>query len=624
MIALKSILIFTFFICVLFAKAQNVYIPDDNFKNRLIVLGIDTNNDGEISYDEAAIVTDDLNLSYQQIADLTGIEAFVNITSLSADNNQLTSLDLSSNTLLRFLNCWNNQITSLDFSSNLLLRRLKCWNNQLTALDFHQVKDLKYVDCSNNSLTQLNTNSAWRTVKELYCHHNQLSQLTVNQPSIKIIDCSYNQLNDLHIKAENGKLKEVYCNNNNLTNIVIEGNNEIEILDGGYNSVSNIELGVMINELNLNNNSSSELDISAIPFIEDLYIENNEFLERICIGYYPIHFQIHDNGSSTYSTYICNVLPGDFFYAGQGPHTFNYQWDLDGSLHEAYYDLNNDNEMDIYFHIEYDDWGYCYITDYYATPLNNNLISSSSDTYLNGLNYGDSIAPSEINWMAGDKIYFYGIVYEDYSEWQWFLEEGYFAVLIPQETDTTYCWVKINWDNEYHHPDGLQGFACWKLCNNSLDLGEDMEVLITETIVLDAGQGFNSYEWNTGDTSQTVTIDCELLGLGNHLFNVLATDEGCYYTDTIVVQVTDEIGIDDILFDQVVISPNPCKDFISVQNPTGQYFQIEITDIKGISILKAKINGKSEKFNLKDLQSGIYFCRIYSAKNSRVFKLIKN
>jgi len=620
----KPILIFTLFIGVQFATAQNVYIPDDNFKDRLIYLGIDTNNDGEISYDEAAAITDELDLSTQQIADLTGIEAFVNITSLDASNNQLTNLDLSSNTLLRFLNCWNNQITSLDFSSNLLLRRLSCWNNQLTNLNFNQVKDLKFVDCSNNNLTQLNTSNAWQTVKELYCHHNLLSQLTVNQRNIEIIDCSYNQLNDLLINVENGKLKEVYCNNNNLSNIIIDGNNEIEILDGSYNSVSNIEFEVTINELNLNNNSNSELIISAIPFIEDLYIENNEFLEQICINHFPIHFQIHDNGSSPYSTYICNVPPGDYFYAGQGPHTFNNQWNLEGSLHEAHYDLNNDGENDIYFHIEVEHYNDYTTSDCYVTSLNNNLISSNSDYYIQGLNYGDSISPSELNWLAGEKKYFYEIEYEYSSDWEWYLEEGYFAVLIPQETDTTYCWVKINWNNVYYHPDGLQGFASWKLCINSLDLGEDMEVLITETIVLDAGEDFDSYKWNTGDTSQTIIIDCELLGLGNHLFNVLATDGGCYYTDTIMVQVVDEIGIDDILLDQIVIGPNPCKDFIYIQNPTEQLFQFEIIDITGSNILKATINGKSEKFNIKPLPSGIYFCRIYSAKNSQVFKLIKN
>ena len=44
-------------------EAQNVNIPDAHFKNKLIALGIDTNNDGEISIAEAAGVTGLLNVS---------------------------------------------------------------------------------------------------------------------------------------------------------------------------------------------------------------------------------------------------------------------------------------------------------------------------------------------------------------------------------------------------------------------------------------------------------------------------------------------------------------------------------------------------------------------------------
>ncbi len=34
------------------SNAQNVNIPDANFKNALISVGVDTNEDGEISYAE--------------------------------------------------------------------------------------------------------------------------------------------------------------------------------------------------------------------------------------------------------------------------------------------------------------------------------------------------------------------------------------------------------------------------------------------------------------------------------------------------------------------------------------------------------------------------------------------
>ena len=58
-----------------------VTIPNNNFLNALIELGVDTNGDGIISPDEAEVITS-LNVSEDSISNLTGIEAFVNLKQL--------------------------------------------------------------------------------------------------------------------------------------------------------------------------------------------------------------------------------------------------------------------------------------------------------------------------------------------------------------------------------------------------------------------------------------------------------------------------------------------------------------------------------------------------------------
>ena len=117
------------------ASAQIVNIPDANFKNRLITLGVDADMDGEIQASEAAAVTGTLNLSGNNIADLTGIEAFINITVLNSNQNMLTSLDVSSNTALLELRCVQNQIATLNVSANLNLQILEAWGNPLDDID---------------------------------------------------------------------------------------------------------------------------------------------------------------------------------------------------------------------------------------------------------------------------------------------------------------------------------------------------------------------------------------------------------------------------------------------------------------------------------------------------------
>ena len=114
-----------------FASAQIVNIPDTNFKNALLNHNpvIDTNGDGEIQVSEATEVYD-LNLYDKNIADLTGIEAFINISWLDCRKNLLIELDVSQNINLTYLDVSFNLLTSLDVTNNPQLTRLNCAKNQ--------------------------------------------------------------------------------------------------------------------------------------------------------------------------------------------------------------------------------------------------------------------------------------------------------------------------------------------------------------------------------------------------------------------------------------------------------------------------------------------------------------
>ena len=65
-----------------------VNIPDNNFLNALIELGINTNGDGMINQDEAEKITF-LDVSDRSISDMTGIEAFVNLRRLNCPSTSL-------------------------------------------------------------------------------------------------------------------------------------------------------------------------------------------------------------------------------------------------------------------------------------------------------------------------------------------------------------------------------------------------------------------------------------------------------------------------------------------------------------------------------------------------------
>ena len=107
--------------------------PDNNFRS-YVSENFDTDGDGALSEDERNDVTY-ISCSYQEIASLKGIEYFTKLDYLNCGYNQLTSLDVSKNTVLRGLECYINQLTSLDVSKNTALIELHCFDNQLTSLD---------------------------------------------------------------------------------------------------------------------------------------------------------------------------------------------------------------------------------------------------------------------------------------------------------------------------------------------------------------------------------------------------------------------------------------------------------------------------------------------------------
>lgn len=141
--------------------AQNVNIPDANFKDYLINNNdIDTNNDDEIQVSEAAAYTEDITCYSCSISDLTGIEAFTNLTRLVVSSNQITSVNLSWNSSLEFLNFRGNPISSIDLSFNTALKEFACGQSDLTNFVAPTTNTLTILDINSSSLTSIDISGA--------------------------------------------------------------------------------------------------------------------------------------------------------------------------------------------------------------------------------------------------------------------------------------------------------------------------------------------------------------------------------------------------------------------------------------------------------------------------------
>jgi len=219
-----------------------VNIPDANFKAYLVGnTAINTNGDTEIQCDEAEAFTGSMFPIFQGITDMTGVEAFVNMTNLYCGFNQITTLDLSSNTQLEMLYCQNNEITDLNITGLTNLTYLFCSDNQLATLDLSTNTALESLLCYTNELTNLDISNNVN-LTDLMCFGNQLSVLDLsNNINLKYLACEDNQLTTLDL-SNNTDLEYLRCNNNQITALDLSSHPNLTDLQCQFNQLASLNV----------------------------------------------------------------------------------------------------------------------------------------------------------------------------------------------------------------------------------------------------------------------------------------------------------------------------------------------------------------------------------------------
>ena len=235
-----KILVFLFF--PFFSFSQKTYIPDDNFEIALINLGLDTTLDDSVltsSIDTLKI----LSVFNQNIFSLEGIQDFDSLRVLRCSNNNIISINLTNNILLRQLYCGGNQIVNLNLSNNQLLTVLKCGNNPISSLDLSNNSQLSQLFVRNSVLMSLNLRNGNNVIIDsLFLTGNP------NLTCIEVNNINYfnNNFNLVNINIDN---QHFYSNNCNISNInnLFENNNIEKIIDlSGRNSTYKNNLSIII------------------------------------------------------------------------------------------------------------------------------------------------------------------------------------------------------------------------------------------------------------------------------------------------------------------------------------------------------------------------------------------
>lgn len=157
-----------------------VHFPDANFRS-WVSSNCDTNANGYLTSYETRVTS--INVESKSITSLQGIEYFAELLTLKVANNSLTSLDVSQNTKLQYLDCTACNLESLDVTGCAALATLICSGNQLQQLNLAQNLALKELICDGNRLQQLNL-EANTALQKLRCQENQLSSLLLSTQSM--------------------------------------------------------------------------------------------------------------------------------------------------------------------------------------------------------------------------------------------------------------------------------------------------------------------------------------------------------------------------------------------------------------------------------------------------------
>ena len=269
---IKFIVFLSCLLSASYSNSQIINFPDQAFKNALVSNPlVNTDNDNEITVQEASAYSGGLSVSGNSIVNLSGIEYFTALTSF---------------------NCSSNCIANLNFSNNTNLVKLDCSFQDLCgpinpppifALDFSNNSNLTYLDCGGNHITNINlSNNFLLDTLEL----GQISELNdinlnnlINLKKLRIGGGTPNTNNLQSIDISNSPFLENFYLSylGNFDTIDLTNNTRLKWVNFSYTGVANI-LG--LNELDsLNIFTCMQCETNGF-----LDFSNNVNLEYIQIG----------------------------------------------------------------------------------------------------------------------------------------------------------------------------------------------------------------------------------------------------------------------------------------------------------------------------------------------------
>ena len=280
------------------------YIPDDKFEQHLIDKGLDDILDDYVKttniYDECCIGIDppdicqippycetedfyDFDNRFEwRISNLSGIEAFPQLTYLNLVGNKIDSINLTKNLMLETFYANFNEFKSINTDYNPKLKIISIDNN-IPSWDH---------DCFEGNINEEDT-----IIKLDFSKNFELESISIpttgiisldlsNNTKLNWINASNNRLSTLDFSS-NTSIETIMLSNNNLSYINIDGISSLKVINLWGNQLTEINLSsnLSLTEIDLSSNLlSGVLDVSMFNDLSILRLSNNPNIQCIKVS----------------------------------------------------------------------------------------------------------------------------------------------------------------------------------------------------------------------------------------------------------------------------------------------------------------------------------------------------
>ena len=152
-----------------------------------------------------------------------------------------------------------------------------------------------------------------------------------------------------------------------------------------------------------------------------------------------------------------------------------------------------------------------------------------------------------------------------------------------------------------------------------VDLGEDISVEENQIFVLSVDETYAEYLWSTGETTNSIEVYGEVLGLGTHTISVTVTDfNTCTGSDQITITVTPTVEVLNGYVNTYTVYPNPTSGIINI---TGDNI-ISCVIFNNIGQIILETN--NSEIDMSNYENGIYYVKILTDNDTKTIKFVKH